>query len=240
MASSSSLASAAAELGVSLSTHQLTDLQTYAERLATSATNLVSARDRDVIEQRHILESLAFGAVLQRRGLLRVGTGLLDLGAGGGLPGIPIKVAWPAIELTLLESVGRKCRFLEQMVEELRLQDTTVVEQRAEVASRDPGMRESQHVVVARAVAPLAVLVEYALPLLRVGGWLAAVKGSTASRELQAADRALTEIGGRFVDAPRLDARAGAPQFVVLIEKTGATPDRYPRREGVPAKRPLS
>jgi 16S rRNA (guanine527-N7)-methyltransferase len=271
MSSTTRLSAAAADLGLDLSAGQLDRLATYAGRLATSATNLVSARDRDQIEQRHLVESLAYGRLLEKQGLLPDGTRLLDLGAGGGLPGIPIKIAWPAVELTLLESVGKKCRFLEQVIVELGLNGTnsdsqrdmrestsspslprnvpvvpsvpsvpvTVLEGRAETLAHHPAHREHYDLVVARAVAALPVLVEYSLPFLRVGGHLAAVKGSTALDEIDAAQPALRELGGRLAGAPAFDPPQGPRQTVVIIEKTHPTPDRYPRREGIPAKRPL-
>jgi 16S rRNA (guanine527-N7)-methyltransferase len=240
MSTSTRLATAAANLGLELSEPQLLDLATYADRLATSATNLVSARDRDQIEQRHIVESLAYGRLLDKQGLLRDGTRVLDLGAGGGLPGIPIKIAWPAVELTLLESVGKKCRFLEQVARDLDLADVTVIEGRAEAFGRDDAHRERYDLVVARAVAPLPVLIEYALPFLRVGGHLAAVKGTTALDEIDAAAGALNALGGRLVDAPAFDPPNGPRQTVVIVRKDQPTPERYPRRDGIPSKRPLA
>ena len=239
MSTTARIAAAAEDLGLHLTDHQIGRLTTYADRLATSATNLVSARDRDQIEQRHLGESLAYGRLLDKHGLLATGVRLLDLGAGGGLPGIPIKIAWPGIELTLLESVGKKCRFLEQMALELALEGVTVLEGRAETLAHDPAHRERYDVVVARAVAALPVLIEYSLPFLRDGGRLAAVKGSTALDEIDAARAALRELGGRLVDAPAFDPPQGPRQTVVIIEKTRPAPDRYPRREGIPSKRPI-
>jgi 16S rRNA (guanine527-N7)-methyltransferase len=239
MSPTTHLSAAIADLGLDLTPLQLDRLATYADRLATSATNLVSARDRDQIEQRHLVESLAYGHLLAKHGLLPDGTRLLDLGAGGGLPGIPIKIAWPAIQLTLLESVGKKCRFLERMAQELSLEGVIVLEGRAETLGHDPAHREHYDLVVARAVAALPVLVEYSLPFLRLGGRLAAVKGSTALDEIDASQPALRELGGRLADAPAFDPPQGPRQTVVIIEKTQPTPARYPRREGIPTKRPL-
>ena len=271
MSTSFGLRTACHDLGLDLSGEQVERLAAYAERLATAELNLVSARDRDQIERRHIMESLAYGRLLARQGLLQPGVRLLDLGAGGGLPGIPIKIAWPEVELTLLESVGKKCRFLEQVCRDLGLDGgnsgnqgntsrslsatrtvpipvvpsvpsrhgVVVLEGRAETLARDESLREHFDVVVARAVAPLPVLIEYSLPFLRVGGHLAAVKGTTALDEIDASRAALRELGGRLVDAPAFKPPLGPRQTVVIIEKTQPTPQRYPRREGIPSKRPL-
>jgi 16S rRNA (guanine527-N7)-methyltransferase len=238
-ASTAFLAAIVRDLGLDLTQRQLDQLALYADRLATAATNLVSARDRDQVERRHLAESLACGRLLARHGLLPDGTRLLDLGAGGGLPGIPIKIAWPNVELALLESIARKCRFLEQITSEIALERTAVLEGRAETLAHQPAHRDRYDLVVARAVAALPVLVEYALPFLRLGGRLAALKGTTAIDEIDASQTALRELGGRLVDAPTFDPPHGARQTVVLIEKTAPTPARYPRREGIPAKRPL-
>lgn len=233
------LASETSALGLQLSDDQLASLAAFSERLATAEFNLTSARDRSQIEQRHVIESLSCGRVLAEQGLLQEGARVLDLGAGGGLPGIPIRIAWPGIELTLLESVAKKCRFLEDVTRALELERVRVLEGRAETLAHDDAYREQFDLVVARAVAPLPVLVEYGLPFLRLGGHLAAVKGSSALREIDAAEGALRELGGRLHDAPVFTAPRGLPQTVVIIEKTLPAPQRYPRRTGIPSKRPI-
>ncbi len=233
------------DLGLALSPHQLAQLEQFRDLLAVSANefNLTSLRDPEGIERRHLVESLAFGAFLQKHGLLSQGDAqdkrVLDIGTGAGLPGIPVKIAWPAMRLTLLESVGKKCRFLEKARDELALADVEVYEGRAEDFGRESQHRQSYDLVVARAVAPLPVLLEYALPALRVGGWLAAPKGSAALSELEAADNALEVLGGRLHDAAPFQPPDGLRQTVMLIEKTRPTPDRFPRRPGIPSKRPL-
>ncbi|HEU0072950.1 MAG TPA: 16S rRNA (guanine(527)-N(7))-methyltransferase RsmG [Dehalococcoidia bacterium] len=226
-------------LGLDLSPAQLGQLEAYAERLATSAHNLTSARDRDQVETRHVAESLALGRLLDAHGLLADGSRVIDIGAGGGLPGIPLRIAWPGIVLTLLESVGKKCRFLEGLARDLALDSVTILEGRAETYGHDAAHREQYDLVVARAVAPLPVLIEYALPFLRPGGRLAAVKGSTALTEIDASVAALSELNARLYDVPVFQPPHGQPQTAVLIEKLSPTPARYPRRPGIPSKRPL-
>lgn len=226
-----------ADLG--LSPAQTDQLAAYSNALATSAHNLTSARDREQVDTRHVAESLAFGRLLDGHGLLTHGARILDLGAGGGLPGIPLRIAWPAIALTLLESVGKKCRFLEDVARDLDLDNVIVLEGRAETFGHDPEHRERYDLVVARAVAPLPVLIEYAVPFLRVGGHLAAVKGRAALREIDDSAHALSELNARLHDAPVFQAPNGLDQTLALIEKFAPTPERYPRRTGIPSKRPL-
>ncbi len=240
------LPDAIADLGLQLSPEQLQQLAQFRDLLAVSANefNLTSLRDPEGIERRHLVESLAFGAFLQKHALLpahdtAVPPRVLDIGTGAGLPGIPIKIAWPELPITLLESVGKKCRFLEQARDALGLDQVDVVEGRAEDFGRDPAHREAYDLVIARAVAPLAVLMEYALPAMRVGGWLAAPKGSAAISELDAAANAFEALRGRLHDAAPFQPPEGLRQTVILIEKIAPTPERYPRRPGIPSKRPL-
>jgi 16S rRNA (guanine527-N7)-methyltransferase len=235
----SDLAAAVNDLGLQLAPGQIEQLATYADRLATAAHNLTSTRDRDQVESRHVAESLAYGRLLATHNLLPDGARLLDLGAGGGLPGIPIRIAWPNIRLTLLESVSKKCRFMVDTSRELGLDGIEVLEGRAEDFARDPLHRGIYDLVVARAVAALPVLIEYALPFLRLGGHLAAVKGTSAISEIEASKSALQELGATLHNAPAFQPSQGPSQTVVLITKTAETPDRYPRRVGIPAKRPL-
>jgi 16S rRNA (guanine527-N7)-methyltransferase len=177
--------------------------------------------------------------LLKRHDLLEARTRVIDIGTGAGLPGIPLKIAWPDIELVLLESVGKKCRFLEEAVRSLGFGGVEVVEGRAEEAGHEPRYRESFDLVIARAVAPLPVLLEYSLPLLRVGGHLAATKGSAAISEIDASEAALGMLGGRLIDNVPFSPPGGMRQTVVVVEKIAPTPDAYPRRSGMPSKRPI-
>ena len=237
------LEAAVSSLGIDLTAEQLERLRVYRDLLeATSREfNLTSQslQSSGQIERRHIIESLAYGTLLQRNHLLDAAPRVVDIGTGAGLPGIPLRIAWPDVDLVLLESVGKKCRFLEDVVEHLNLARVAVVEARAEDFGRDPARRESFDLVIARAVASLPVLLEYSLPLLRIGGHLAATKGSAAIGEIDASARALEVLGGRFVDNAPFNPPEGTSLTVVIIEKVAPTPAQYPRRAGIPSKRPL-
>lgn len=203
---------------------------------------LTSLTDPAAVQRRHFGESLALLVALRDAGVLPAGepATVVDVGAGAGFPGVPMHIAEPALRLTLVESHGRRARFLETLVDELALDGVGVVTARAEEAGRDPAYREAFDVAVARAVAPLPVLVEYLLPLLRPGGVMAAPKGSGAERELAEAAAAIEALGGCAEEPAPLSLPEGATmQRVIVVRRCGALPERYPRRPGIPAKRPI-
>jgi 16S rRNA (guanine527-N7)-methyltransferase len=229
--------------GKPLTERQLRQLATYRDLIAETARkfSLTAVRDPTEIERRHIAESLAFGRLLVSLGAMRAEAGfrVLDVGTGAGLPGIPMKIAWPEISLSLLEANAKRCIFLRDAVAQLLLDDAIVLEGRAEAWARAPDHRQAYDLVVARAVAPLRILLEYTLPFLKRGGYLAAPKGTAAARETAEANNALRELGGNVETAAAFQPPDGVAQTVIFVRKTGPTPDRYPRRPGVASKRPL-
>jgi 16S rRNA (guanine527-N7)-methyltransferase len=233
---------AAGALGLDLDDAALRRFTNYRDALleASEHFNLTAVRDAEGIEVRHFLESLAFGKLLDERGLLAPGTRILDLGTGAGLPGIPLQIVWPATQIALLDSLSKRCQFLRQMVRELGLENAFVLEGRAEELGREPYLREAFDRVVARAVAPLPVLLEYALPFLLPGGVLAATKGSGAARELSESRGALSELAGEHLDTVPFHTPGGNEQSVILVRKVAPISDRYPRRAGIPSKRPIN
>ena len=236
------LAQTAQTLGISLTDQEMQKFEEYYRQLiaAKGRAGLTSVTDYQGVQRRHFGESLAIAAALYRLRLLTPGQGrdVLDLGAGAGFPGVPIRIIHPALRLTLVEATRKKASFLQHLVAHLGLAHVTVVPERAETLGRDPAHREKYDLVLARAVAPLAVLVELALPFLRIGGSLAAPKGSRARQELDDAARAIELCGGRVLSAEPLPSPALSPTLV-LVEKAQPTPAGYPRRPGIPAKRPL-
>ena len=231
-------------MGIDLDGAALARFQRYYELLAASARRaaLTSVTSYEAVQQRHFVESLALVAALRRAGVLKPGAEarLLDLGAGAGLPGLPMKLAQPELNLTLLEATAKKAAFLVNVVRDLGLPTVEVVAARAEEVAHQPQSRETYDLVVARAVAPLPVLLELALPFLRLGGHVASPKGSGARREVAASGRALAILGGEVVSVGGMSVPGArfAPTLV-LVRKVSPTPTSYPRRPGMPAKRPL-
>ncbi len=152
-----------------------------------------------------------------------------------------MRIVAPTLQLVMIETQRRRCEFLESVATELALDGVQVVNARAEDAGRDPELRETFDIVVVRAVASLNVLVEYALPLLRVGGVLATPKGSRADTERDQAQAAISALGGVDLEPLPLSLPADVPpQQIILVRREGPIDDRYPRRAGTPARRPIS
>jgi 16S rRNA (guanine527-N7)-methyltransferase len=225
--------------GARLSQAQLRQFEAYFALLVewSAHTNLVGSIDADVVQRRHFLESIALGAALREREILRPDTEVLDVGSGAGFPGAVLKITWPAIRLTLIEATAKKAAFLSELVESLGFGDTVVLHGRAENLGHDIELRGRFGLVVARAVAPLPTLLELTLPFAKIGGRAATPKGSRAAAEMAAAETALSALGARALSM-RL-AVPGPEQTLVVAVKLRDTPAQYPRRPGVPTKSPL-
>ena len=223
-----------------LSKAQQTAFDLYCRRLLEerARAGLTSLRDRESIYRRHFGESLSLLAALEDAGVFA--SPAIDIGTGAGFPGLPMKIVRPQLQLTLLEATGKKAAFLERLVAELGLSGVNVINGRAEELAHDPAQREHYALALARAVAPLRTLVELALPFVRLGGVLAAPKGSGAEREVREAKAALEACGGRVESLRPLAVPGPGPApMLVLVRKEVRTPRRFPRRAGMPTKRPL-
>jgi 16S rRNA (guanine527-N7)-methyltransferase len=198
--------------------------------------NLTALRDPDEMRRKHVVDSLACLPAAR----LAPGEVVLDLGSGAGFPGLPLAVVRPDIRLTLLEASAKKVAFLQVATARLELANVEAVHGRAEDLGRDGRWRERFDAVVARAVAPLPVLAEYALPLCRVGGRLVALKGARGDEELAQAGQALERLGAGPVARHAFSLPGGGDtRLVLVIQKARPTPGAYPRRAGVPSQRPL-
>jgi 16S rRNA (guanine527-N7)-methyltransferase len=229
----------ARQLGLSLTAGQVALFARYQELLLewNQHINLTAITDPAGIQVRHFLDSLSCTLAMT----YRPGQWLVDVGTGAGFPGIPLKIYYPDLRLTLVESVAKKARFLTAVVAELGLVQVDIVTERAELLGQNPEHRERYDWVVARAVAEMRVLVEYLLPLCRPGGHVLAQKGGGAPEETAAAVRAITLLGGALprYQTIQLPGLADA-HHLVIIEKQTPTPPQFPRRTGIPSKRPLA
>jgi len=208
--------------------------ETYVRLLleANARLNLTRVVEAGAVARLHLLDALSALPLLPTSGAA------LDLGSGGGVPGIVLALARPAMDWTLVDSVGKKADALRGFVAALGLNNVRVLADRAELLGRGP-LRESFDLVTARACAPLPVLAEYALPLLRVGGRLIAWKGPISSEELAAGGVASELLGGSVPEERATGVRGLGDHRLVLAGKLHPTPSRWPRRPGEPARRPL-
>lgn len=202
---------------------------------ANARLNLTRVVEPEAIARLHLLDSLAALPVLDEL----APAGALDLGSGGGVPGMVLAIARPDVHWTLLDSVRKKADAISSFVRSLGARNVTVIAERAEIMGREPAHRESYDLVAARACAALPVVAEYALPLLRVNGSLLAWKGPLTADELRAGTAATGLLGGGAPEVRTTGVSALGEHRFVLVAKERTTPDRFPRRPGVPARKPL-
>ena len=224
--------------GIRLTPAQLSAFERYEKELLEWNTrfNLTAIDEPHKIRVKHFLDSISCLCVMRESPMEQV----IDVGSGAGFPGLPLKIAYPAMKLTLVESVGKKVSFLRHVVRTLELEGVEIVQERAETLGQTPAYRENFDWALARAVAVLPVLAEYLLPLVHVGGSMIAMKGESGPAEAHSAERAMRLLGGHLRKLVPVTLPGVADErYLVVIDKLAATPKDFPRRVGVPAKRPL-
>jgi 16S rRNA (guanine527-N7)-methyltransferase len=232
------LQKAAAEYGINLTETQIAQYNRYFELLIewNEKINLTAITAPKEVAIKHIIDSItAYDAAL-----FREGTTVIDVGTGAGFPGLPLKIFCPEIKLTLMDSLNKRIKFLQTVVEELGLMDVECVHARAEEGARNKKYRESFDIAVSRAVARLPILCEYCLPFVKKGGHFIALKGMQYNDEAEEAVKAIKVMGGsrteiRPVKLPEIDDK----RAVIIINKTMPTPKTYPRKAGTPTKNPI-
>ena len=235
----------ARQLGIELHEEHLKAFEIYYRELVAwnEKFNMTAITDYDQVQIKHFLDSLT--CVLADEELTRAmrqqpGVRVIDVGAGAGFPGLPLKIVCPGLRLTLSEATGKKVGFLEHIVGRLELEGVEVIKGRAEELGRDVVHREGYDLALARAVAELPVLVEYALPFCKLGGLFVAQKGAEGESEAKAAEGSIAALGGVLRRIVHLELpHLAEPRSLVVIEKIAPTPEKYPRRPGIPSKRPL-
>lgn len=228
----------AEQLQIVLTEQQCQQFQTYYEILIekNKVMNLTAITEYEEVIDKHFLDSILLGTVMDLSGDMSV----IDVGTGAGFPGIPLKIAYPNLKITLLDSLNKRVKFLNEVIEELGLTDIEAVHARAEEGARKQEYREQFDLCVSRAVANLSTLSEYCLPFVKKSGCFVSYKSSQIEEELQQSKKAVKILGGKIrnVEEKQLPDTDIIRQFV-MIEKIGATPKAYPRKAGTASKTPL-
>jgi 16S rRNA (guanine527-N7)-methyltransferase len=225
-------------IGIRLSAAQLSTFEHYERILLEWNTrlNLTAIRDPVEVDVKHFLDSLTCLTAMRETPAERI----IDVGTGAGFPGIPLKIVCPAMRMTLVESVGKKADFLRFAVKDLGLEGVTVLQDRAENLGQMSAHRERYDWALGRAVAVMAVLAEYLLPLVKVGGRVLAMKGESGPAEAHSAENSMRIMGGHLRQLIPVTLPTVVEQrYLIVVDKVAATPQVYPRRVGMPAKKPL-
>lgn len=223
---------------VALTPEQEAQFAQYAEALSVwnAHTNLTAITEPEAVRVRHFLDSLSIAAFVP----VTAGMAIIDVGTGAGFPGLPLKIAFPNIRVTLMDSTGKKVAFLDHVIHTLGLAGASTLHARAEDAGHLREHRATYDLVLARSVARLPALAEYLLPLAKVGGKCIAMKGTTAISEAQDAARAIDLLGGRVSRIERVSLPGVEDDhYLVIIDKVANTPSSYPRQPGIPTRKPL-
>ena len=227
-----------ANLGFPLTERQKEQYERYFELLVewNEKINLTAITEKDEVYLKHFYDSIA--PILQ--GLIEnKPIRLLDIGAGAGFPSLPMKILFPELDVTIIDSLNKRINFLHLLAEELDLRGVHFYHGRAEDFAQDKAFRAQFDLVTARAVARMQVLSELTIPYLKVGGRLLALKASNAPEELEEAKNALNLLFSKVEDNLQYELPNGDPRYITVVEKKKETPNKYPRKAGMPNKRPL-
>ena len=228
----------ARKLDIEVSEKANENLEKYAEMMLryNEVMNLTAITEPDEIREKHFLDSIT----LLLSGKITENCTLIDIGAGAGFPSIPVKLVREDIKLTMLDSLSKRIGFLNDVIKEIGINDARAIHSRAEDAGKDKNLREKFDVATARAVADMAVLAEYALPFVKVGGYFVAMKGTAPKEELEGAKKAIREMGGEMESVKEVILPSGIKHSLAIVRKVIETPSKYPRKAGTPSKKPIN
>ncbi len=233
---SSNLLSNANKLNIGITNEQILRFYKYMEMLLewNEKINLTAITDPNEVILKHFIDSMTINKYVDKN------SKLIDVGTGAGFPGIPVSILRDDINVTLMDSLNKRIKFLDEVIKENNLNNVETIHSRAEELANNPNYREMFDVATSRAVASLNVLLEYLLPFVKVGGYCICMKGSNVENEIKEAKKALEILKGEIIEVEKFnlpDTDYG--RNIIVIKKVGNTPKKYPRKPGTPAKEPL-
>lgn len=230
------------KLEIQLNDKQITQFLTYYELLVewNKFMNLTAITDFKEVVQKHFVDSLSIVKALDQKYLQTGNISVIDIGTGAGFPGIPLKIVFSGLNITLLDSLNKRIKFLDNVIEELSLKDIKAIHGRAEDYARRENFREQYDICVSRAVAKLITLSEYSLPFVKIGGYFISYKSENIEEEIDDSKNAIKLLGGSLNEVvkfilPDTDIK----RSIVTIKKEKMTNKKYPRKSGIPSKEPL-
>lgn len=229
------------EVGISLSDHQMDQFYQYYELLIewNKVMNLTAITELDEVVSKHFVDSLTLIRAVYD--INEIKGRVIDVGTGAGFPGIPLKIAFPNLKITLLDSLNKRIKFMNEVIGQLALDEVMTIHGRAEDFGRNPGYREQYDYCVSRAVANAATLSEYCLPFVKVGGCFIPYKSGKIDEELETGAKAIRMLGGEIEQVVRFQLESvDADRALVVIRKKEKTAKKFPRKAGVPSKEPIA
>lgn len=232
----------ALKLNIELSDKQLEQFSIYYDMLieTNKVMNLTTITEKEEVITKHFLDSIALAFVYPEITNASKKMNILDLGTGAGFPGIPLKIVYPHLDIVLMDSLNKRVKFLQEVIDKLELCDISAVHGRAEEAARNVSYREQFDLCVSRAVANLSTLSEYCLPFVKIGGMCISYKATEIEEEVKEASKAIFVLGGKYVETKKLVLpNSDIERAFVFIKKKQGTPKAYPRKAGTASKEPI-